>query len=253
MTTTASSVVWTNAGARVDGVMERDFTVQGERDVITGVMWAPDKIPAGSPLVLIGHGGGGNKRAPSVVPTAQGFVREHGIPAVIIDAPGHGDRGGALGRTPEYYALWANAKQMTDNATSDWKRVLTAFLDLGTIDPARIGWSGMSMGSLIGVPYVAAEPRLKAAALGLCGFTGVTPNQGGGGAVLEAAAPNIKIPLVFMLQWDDERFDRLGSIAMFGAFGSTDKRLAWHVGAHAEMPEEGRRHARTFLAERLKA
>lgn len=67
-----SGVMWTGEGVRVDGVVERDFTVQGERDVITGVLWAPEQIPSGSPLVLIGHGGGGSKRAPSVVPTAQG-------------------------------------------------------------------------------------------------------------------------------------------------------------------------------------
>lgn len=248
-----SDIMWTGEGVRVDGVMERDFTVQGERDAITGVLWAPERIPAGSPLVLIGHGGGGHKRAPSVVPTAQGFVREHGIPAVIIDAPGHGDRGGAQSRSPEYYALWLDAKRMTDHATADWKRVLTAFLETGMFDAARVGWSGMSMGSLIGVPYVASETRLKAAALGLCGFTGVTPNQGGGSAVLQAAAPHVTVPLIFMLQWDDERFDRPGSLAMFEAFGATDKRLVWHMGPHAEMPEEGRRHARAFLAERLKA
>jgi hypothetical protein len=99
MTATASGVTWTGDAVRVEGVLERDFTVQGERDVITGVMWAPDQIAADSPLVLIGHGGGGHKRAPSVVPTARGFVREHGIPAVIIDAPGHGDRGGAQSRS----------------------------------------------------------------------------------------------------------------------------------------------------------
>lgn len=251
--TTTTSITWKGDAKRVDGVMERDFTIQGERDTIHGVLWAPDQIPAGSPLVLIGHGGGGHKRAPSVVPTAQGFVLEHGIPAVIIDAPGHGDRGGAQGRSPEYYALWANAQQMTDHATADWKRVLSAFLDTGMFDPGRIGWSGMSMGSLIGIPYVASETRLKAAALGLCGFSGVTPNQGGGSAVLQAATPKITIPLIFMLQWDDERFERLGSMEMFGAFGATDKRLVWHVGAHADMPLEGRRHARAFLAERLKA
>jgi dienelactone hydrolase len=244
---------WQGAGVTVDGVVERDFTIQGERDTITGVMWAPPSIPAGSPLVLIGHGGGGHKRAPSVVPTARGFVLEHQVPAVIIDAPGHGDRGGAQSRSPGYYALWADAQRMTGHAVADWQRVLTVLLDTGMFDPARVGWSGMSMGSLIGVPYVAAEPRLKAAALGLCGFTGVTPDQGGGGGVLRAAAPKITIPLIFMLQWDDERFDRQGSMEMFGAFGSADKRLVWHVGAHAEMPEEGRRHARAFLAGRLKA
>lgn len=106
----------------MDGVLECDFTVQGERDVITRVIWAPDHIAVGSPLVLIGHGGG------------------------------------AQSRSPQYYALWADAKRMTDNGISDWKRVLTAFLATGMFAPSRVGWSGMSMGSLIGVPYVPRSP-----------------------------------------------------------------------------------------------
>lgn len=253
MTTTTPTIIWRGDPIIEGGVAEHEFTVMGERDIITGVMWSPPEIPVGSPLVLIGHGGGGHKKAATVVPNGRGFVLEHGITAVCIDAPGHGERGGALGRTPEYYALWSNAEEMTDHATSDWQRVLSALLARGSFDPERVGWSGMSMGSMVGVPYLAAEPRIRAAAIGLCGTSGDTPGRGTIGQVLIHTAPRVTVPLIFMLQWDDERFMREGAFHLFELLGSRDKRLVAHLGAHGEMPPEGRTQARAFLAERLRA
>jgi dienelactone hydrolase len=248
-----TTIKWRSRGKTSDGVLEREFTVVGARDTITGVMWAPaGGPPKRSPLVLIGHGGGGNKKAPTVVPTGRGFVKEHGITAVAIDAPGHGERGGVAGRSPEYYAMWADAETMTDHASADWALVLTALLDTGMFDPGRVGWSGMSMGSLIGVPYVAQEPRIKVAALGLCGTAGSTPSRGSIGGVLVNRAPLISCPVIFMLQWSDERFTRESSLALFELIGSRDKRMLTFLGAHGDMPEEGRRAARAFVAERLK-
>lgn len=245
---------WRGDGKVDGGVREREFEIPGPRDTITGVMWSPEAgIPSDSPVVLLGHGGGAHKQAPSVIPSGRGFVLEHGITAVAIDAPGHGERGGAQGRTPEYYALWADAEVMTDNANDDWTLVLTSLLETGWFDAERVGWSGMSMGSLIGVPYVATEPRIKVAALGLCGVAGSTPSRGSIGGLLVNRAPRVSCPVIFMMQWNDERFTRDGSLALFDLLGTRDKRMLTFLGAHAEMPEEGRRAARAFVAERLQA
>lgn len=247
-------IKWRGEGTVDGGVREREFEIAGERDTITGVMWSPDGgTPSASPLVLIGHGGGGHKKAPSIAPTGRGFVTEHGITAVAIDAPGHGERGGVAGRSPEYYALWADAEIITDNATADWSLVLTSLLETGWFDPERVGWSGMSMGSLIGIPYVASEPRIKAASLGLCGTAGSTPSRSSIGGLLVNRAPRVMCPVHFIMQWNDERFTRDGSLALFDLFGTRDKRLMSFLGAHAEMPEEGRKAGRAFLADRLKA
>ena len=245
---------WRGEGTVEGSVREREFEIAGARDTITGVMWSPEGgIPSDSPLVLIGHGGGGHKKAPSILPTGRGFVLEHGITAVAIDAPGHGERGGVAGRSLEYYALWADAEIMTDNANADWSLVLTSLLETGWFDAERVGWSGMSMGSLIGVPYVATEPRIKAAALGLCGIAGSTPSRGSIGGLLVNRAPRVLCPVIFIMQWNDERFTRDGCLALFDLFGTRDKRLLSHLGAHGEMPEEGRKAGRKFLADRLKA
>ncbi|MCA9851472.1 MAG: alpha/beta hydrolase, partial [Dehalococcoidia bacterium] len=66
-------------------------------------------------------------------------------------------------------------------------------------------------------------------------------------------APLVRCPVVFIMQWNDERFTRDGSLALFDLFGTRDKRLLSYLGAHAEMPEEGRKAGRAFVAERLKA
>lgn len=249
-----AEIRWRGEGSVDGGVREREFEITGGRDTITGVMWSPEGgIPSGSPLVLVGHGGGGNKTAATVLSTGRGLVLEHGIPAVAIDAPGHGERGGVPGRSPEYYALWADAEIMTDHANADWSLVLTSLLETGWFDAERVGWSGYSMGSLIGIPYVATEPRIKVAALGLCGVAGSTPSRSSVGGLLVNRAPLVRCPVIYIIQWNDERFTRDGCLALFDLLGTRDKRLLSFLGAHGEMPEEGRKAGRQFIAERLKA
>jgi hypothetical protein len=109
----------------------------------------------------------------------------------------------------------------------------------------------MAMGSLIGVPYVAAEPRIKVATLGLCGTAGSTPSRSNIGGLFVERAPLVMIPVIFMMQWNDERFTRDGCLSLFDLLGTRDKRLVVHLGAHGSMPQEGRKQARAFIAERL--
>ncbi len=107
------------------------------------------------------------------------------------------------------------------------------------------------MGTMLGLPFVAAEPRVKAAVLGLCGFEGRSAIRGRFGDRHRADAPNVTCPVLFMVQWDDERFDRNGAFELFGMLGSADKRMHTHMGLHAEMPPEGTDATREFLAARL--
>lgn len=66
------------------------------------------------------------------------------------------------------------------------------------------------------MPFVAAEPRVRAAVLGL-----------GGGAATTATetAARITVPIEFLIQWDDERVPREQSLTLFDAFGSAEKTL----------------------------
>jgi hypothetical protein len=87
--------------------------------------------------------------------------------------------------------------------------------------------------------------------LGLCGFTGPSAIRGRFGDRHRADAPNVTCPVLFMVQWDDERFERNGAFELFDLLGSADKRLLAHPGLHGELPAEGRDATREFLARYL--
>ena len=239
------------------GVWERPFYVTRGEDRIPGILWMPEEPAGPVPLVLIGHGGQSEKRNPGGLALARRFVRRHGIAACAIDAPEHGERGNIvvtedLAGHPDYIALWKNPGTF-DRMVGDWRAVLDELLASNRFDTARIGYWGLSMGTMLGLPFVAAEPRLKAAVLGLCGFAGTSAIRGRFGERHRADAPNITLPVLFMVQWDDERFDRDGAFELFGLLGSKDKRMHVHPGLHAAMPQEATDATREFLAERLLA
>ena len=110
-------------------------------------------------------------------------------------------------------------------AVPEWRSVLDALLDAG-VTGGPVGYWGVSLGSMIGVPLAAAEPRISAAVFGLAG---------GHDALTEAAA-RIAIPVEFLLQWDDELVPRADGLALFDAFGSAEKTLHANPGRHADIP-----------------
>jgi hypothetical protein len=81
------------------------------------------------------------------------------------------------------------------------------------------------MGTAIGVPFVADEPRITAAVFGLH-----WPDA------LAAFAKRITIPIEFDMQWDDEHIDREAGLALFDAFASREKSLHVNTGRHKELP-----------------
>ena len=101
------------------------------------------------------------------------------------------------------------------------------------------------MGTIIGLPFVAAEPRIDAAVLGLMGLTGPTRDR------IAEDAPRVECPVLFLIQWDDELFAREWALGLFDAIGSLDKRLHAHPGRHGDLPPEAFRSSASFLVGRL--
>ncbi|MEV4372701.1 alpha/beta hydrolase [Nonomuraea sp. NPDC049637] len=228
-----------------DGVIERSFTL-GD---VPGVLWTPqDAEPRG--LILIGHGGGQHKRAPGVVGRAHRLAAERGLAAAAIDAPAHGDRppgaeherliaalrermAGAGDPTPLLAELHALLAART---VPEWRSVLDALGDQGPV-----GYWGVSLGCALGIPLVAAEPRIGAAVLGLSGTSPASAQ----------AAAGITVPVRFLLQWDDERVPRAEALALFDALASAEKTLHANPGGHADVPDFEIDSALRFLADRL--
>jgi dienelactone hydrolase len=233
------------------GVTERLFAV-GD---VPGVVWAPPAAAGPRPLVLLGHGGSQHKTAPRVVARAGRLVTERGYAVAAIDAPGWGGRPVPADYEPfngEIEALIAAGKPLggafarrgllvASLAVPEWRATIDALTALDWIGAGgRVGYWGVSLGSAIGVPLVAAEPRIRAAVLGLTGHE-----------TFEAAARRITVPVQFLLQWGDEIFPRESGLALFGAIGSADKTLHANPGAHGDTPAFEEANSVRFLRRHL--
>jgi dienelactone hydrolase len=221
--------------ASVDGVFEQLFLL-GD---IPGALWTPGGADGTRPLIVMGHGGGQHKKAPGIVDRARRFVAECGFAVVAVDAPSHGDRPDHEEFTriaTEYEARLDTGEGLAPLIASfqalvvrqivpEWQAVLDAVQKLSHVGAGPVGYWGMSLGCVIGVPFVAAEPRVRAAVLGL-----------GGAEVSAEAAARITVPVEFLVQWDDERVPRTQSLTLFDALASAEKTLHANPGKHGEVP-----------------
>ncbi len=230
---------------------QRRFDVLRDDRRVPGLLWTPAAGDGPHPLVLLGHGGSGSKRQDYVVAMARRLVREHGIAAAAIDGPVHGARRSGPPAPPalvlaEFAQLWANdGDAMTDAMADDWRATLDALRSLPDIGNGPVGWWGVSMGTIIGLPVVAADHRFGAAVLGLMGLTGPTR------ARIARDSPNVRCPVLFLVQWDDRMFHHDAAVALWECLGSRDKRLVAHPGEHGELPADAFETSALFLARHL--
>ena len=232
------------------GLIERHFRVDRGAGPVPGVLWTRTG-GGGAPLILVGHGGGGSKAAANILAARNAYTGVHGIATAAIDGPAHGERGAVTDSgQPEYAAMWRRPG-VVDGMVGDWRATLDALLATGEFDAQAVGYDGLSMGTMFGLPFVAAEPRIRAAVLGLCGVAGNSIDRSGIGDRLAADAPRVHCPTLFHLQWNDERFTREGSLALYDLIGTRDKRLQATPGQHVDTPAEASAAMRAFLAERL--
>ncbi|MFH9348964.1 alpha/beta hydrolase [Kitasatospora sp. NPDC017646] len=227
-----------------DGVSERRFVHDG----VPGVLWHPaGSALGGRPLVLLGHGGGQHKLGPR--DRARRCVARYGWAAVAVDAPGHGERErtahderfateiGELLAAGRPISAWVarHTAALAERAVPEWRAVLDALEDLGRTGTGLdgtggglgpVGYWGLSLGTVIGIPLAAVEPRIGAAVFGLAGH-----------ASLAEPARRVAVPVEFVLQWDDELQPREAALALYGALGSRQKTLHANPGGHLAVPE----------------
>jgi dienelactone hydrolase len=135
--------------------------------------------------------------------------------------------------------------QRSQKAVGDWKATLDALQRVDCVgDRHPVGYWGVSMGTATGVPFVATEPRIKCAILGLFG---ARP----GADDFVQAAKRIEIPLLFMYQLNDELMTPESGLALFDAFGSKVKSMHINPGPHVGIPDFERDYYETFYVRHL--
>jgi dienelactone hydrolase len=218
-----------------DGVLERAFTL-GE---IPGILWTPGSASAPAPLILLGHPGGLRRMYPRLVARARHCVAE-GFAAATIELPGSGGRrrspAAEEARADLHRALVAGEPvadgiidrlvlPLADQAVPEWRAALDAVLSLPGIR-GPVGYAGGVIA--IGVRLAVVEPRIAAAVLFAGSFVPRTSFE---------EARRFTIPLLVLLQWDDEGNDRQMALDLFDAFGSREKTLHANMGGHTGVPQ----------------
>lgn len=230
-----------------DGVVEREFTL-GE---IPGTLWTPLSTPA--PLILMAHNNALPRTEPRLVARAR-QTAAYGFAVAAIDAAGCGDRP----RTPAEEQARATFRQamrdgnradeifesfigpLVENAVPEWQATLDALLQL----PETTGPVGYSGWTAVGIHLAVSEPRIAAAGLFAGGFVP---------AAQRAEAPQVTIPLLFLLQWDDEGNPRQRALDLFDTFGSRQKTLHANLGGHTGTPWFELAEGNAFFARHLKS
>ncbi|MFV8051889.1 alpha/beta hydrolase [Mycobacterium sp. 48b] len=231
-----------------NGVTERTFTLDG----VTGVLWSPDSDSRAAPLILAGHPGGLDKKAPRHVARAHSAVTADGFHVVSIDLPGHGDRPRSSQdqrrvadfrqareeRSPSFGRILAEyCHSVAERAVPEWQSTIDALQALPEIGAhAPIGYSGASLSGAVGITLAAVEPRITAAVFGW-----VSAHD----ALLEAAEL-VTMPVEYLLPLNDEEIPRDFGLELFDAFASEDKVIHAFPGGHHQVPTDGRIDTRFF-------
>ncbi len=205
--------------------------------------WYLPPDPGG--VLLLGHGGGQSKDAPRFVHLARRYAEEVGLAVVCIDAVDHGERQ-AAGATAGVPREWHSSS--TERMVQDWEAAADA---LSWIGPA-VAYVGFSMGSIFGVPTVAAIPTIMTAVLVVGGIpTGAWIDDPPLHIVLEEAAGRLEHADVLMLNTaDDEIFSAADAQALLDAIRARTKRQRIWNGRHDDWSNDMIEESIDFLIRR---
>ncbi|MEX0173020.1 dienelactone hydrolase family protein [Streptomyces sp. LMG1-1-1.1] len=214
-----------------DGILERAF-ILGE---IPGTLWTPASA-APVPLVLMAHNNGLPKSDPRLIARAR-HTAAAGYAVATIDAVGCGDRPRSAAdeqvRAELRRAMRADEPvdeifeslvgPLVEHAVPEWRTTLDALLELPEIG-GPVGYSGWTA---LGIRLAVLEPRIAAVGFFAGGFVPRAQRE---------QAPQVTVPLLFLLQWDDEGNPRQRALDLFDAFAAKEKTLHANLGGHLGTP-----------------
>ncbi len=228
------------------GITHREFILDRDDRPVPGTLWHSESSRSGGPLICLGHGASGDCYQVPIPRLAREFAGDLGFFALAIDCPVHGRRRKGDGAMEATLEEWERVGCVED-MVADWKFAIDTVQALPEVGTGDLGYWGLSMGTIFGLPLVATEQRIKAAVLGLMGILGPAHYQ----ATVNELAPRIHCPLLFLLQLEDELVTRAEGLQLFDAIGSKNKRLHANPGLHDEVPMEELLFSKAFLIEQL--
>lgn len=240
-----SGLAWASPQTAYD-VVRHPFTLATATGEVPGIAWLAE--PA-SGLVMLGHGGRGHKANDRTVRLAERLVLEHGLSAVALDGPFHGDRAPATGLDYQALTVAAGVETIDERTAEEWVLLLD---HLGGHGP--VGYLGLSMGCRVGLRVAARLGHLlDAAVLGKMGVRDsgvlhrglVVPEQ------VRATARDVRAPVLFHLEEHDEVFPAAAQRELFAALGSSEKVLRVRSGQHGSSRPEDETAWLDFLAARF--
>jgi len=232
------------------GVIREEFQLENSAGVIPGVLWTPQNPSTQYPLVMTLHGGSQHKEAEAILDLVNTLVRGEGMALACIDGPVHGERradwvlNGYDGKQSinDFMILWENRDDnRIDDMISDLSSTLDFLLQRPEIDPGRVFWVGLSMGTAYGIPFVGSDKRVEAAIFGMWGLC--YPNSDR----LQDFAQNIRIPVRFHAKIDDSIMTHNGQYELFSAIASQDKEYWALPGGHADPDAHQLAYIQQFL------
>lgn len=151
---------------------------------------------------------------------------------LVLVAPGGGQDHTSPG-------VVARSNRLTDEGyTVGIVRSLEGVSAVLTEHPGPVGFWGLSQGARVGLPLLAAEPRITAAVLGLAD-----------GPL--ASAPLVTAPVLFYAQADDDMLAPGACRRLFDALGSADKTLVENPGGHLDLPRSSVGESAIWLDQKL--
>jgi pimeloyl-ACP methyl ester carboxylesterase len=205
-------------------------------------------------MLLLGHGGAASKDHDGFVALAQRFAEGTGLTVVCIDAVDHGER---RPEAPEGSSLpgglpagWHS--RAIPQMVADWRAVADELAP--TYGPA-VAYAGFSMGSIFGLPVVAALPSIEAAVFVAGGIPGGEwiddPSLPHG---LLAAAARLVAPQVLLCNMTkDALFPLDGVLRVFDALPDPARKRLVLFDADHDWPAEAVQASVDFVAQRLTA
>jgi dipeptidyl aminopeptidase/acylaminoacyl peptidase len=255
-----SPVAKTVSVAEADGVRVERFTFQSTHgQQVPAVLYQPLGGPARPPVVLVGHGAGSSKDDPVMRPLFEHWAQA-GIACLSIDSPFHGERAErVIDPTALLMRPFSGLHFVVQNAVDlmhavDWVETRK------DLDASRLGYVGFSMGTILGVQFVAMEQRVRAAVFALGGagllhyFAAQAPveNRSDHNMVAEACDPMHYAPLiaprpVLMVNGlKDEIIPPVLGHVLYNSLREP-RRAIWYEGGHGEIPHEHIHEMRKFL------